>query len=84
MSCEHFLTAVNEMLSGGLKLYLDYFVVPFVGDWPLRYCIRRLIYSDASPLPAALQNVITVIGPMHISLNAREYVLLIFVLFSFS
>ena len=32
-SCEDVLTAVNKMLSGGLQLYLDHFITPFIGDW---------------------------------------------------
>ena len=77
-SCEDVLTAVNKMLSSGLQLYLDNFISPFVGDWPMQFYIRRLVYSDAPSLPAALQSVVPMIGPLHISLNARECVLLIF------
>jgi hypothetical protein len=77
-SCENVLTAANKMLSGGLQLYLDHFIAPFVGDWPMQFFIRRLVYSDAPSLPAALQNIVPLIGPLHISLNARECVLLIF------
>ena len=77
-SCEDVLTAVNKMLSGGLQLYLDHFITPFIGDWPMQFYIRRLVYSKAPFLPSALQNVAPLIGPLHISLNARECVLLIF------
>ena len=77
-SCEDVLTAVNKMLSGGLQLYLDHFITPFIGDWPIQFYIRRLVYSKAPFLPSALQNVAPLIGPLHISLNARECVLLIF------
>ncbi len=77
-SCDDVLTAVKKMLSGGLQQYLDHFIAPFVGDWPMQFYIRRLVYSDAPSLPAALQNVVPLIGPLHISLNARECVLLIF------
>ena len=66
------------MLSGGLQQYLDHFIAPFVGDWPMQFYIRRLVYSDVPSLSAALQNVVPLIGPLHISLNARECVLLIF------
>ena len=44
----------------------------------LQFYIRRLFYSGAPSLPAALQNVVPVIGSLHISLNAKECVLLIF------
>ena len=38
-SCEDVLTAVNKMLSGGLQLYLDHFITPFIGDWPMQFYI---------------------------------------------
>ena len=76
--CEDVLTAVNKMLSSGLQLYLDQFVTPFIGDWPMQFYIRQLVYSKAASLPSALQNVVPFIGPLHISLNTRESVLLIF------
>ena len=77
-SCEDVLTAVNKMLPGGLQLYLDHFITPFIRDWPMQFYIRRLVYSKAPFLPSALQNVAPLIGRLHISLNARECVLLIF------
>ena len=77
-SCEDVITALNKILSGGLKIYLDHFIAPFVGDWPMQFFIRRLVYSDSPSLPAALQNIVPLIGPLHISLNARECILLIY------
>ena len=77
-SCEDVLTAVNKMLSSGLHIYLDQIITPFIGDWPMQFYIRRLVYSEAPSLPTALQNVVALIGPLHISLNTRECVLLIF------
>lgn len=44
----------------------------------MQFYIRQLVYSDSPSLPAVLKNVIPLIGPLHISLNARECVLLIF------
>ena len=64
--------------SSGLQIYLDQFVTPFIGDWPMQFYIRRLVYSEALSLPTALQNVVPLIGPLHISLNTRECALLIF------
>ena len=77
-SCENVLAAVKKMLSGGLEIYLNQFIAPFVGDWPMQFFIRRLIYSSAPSVPAVLQNVAPLIGPLHISLNACECILLIF------
>jgi hypothetical protein len=60
-SCENVLTAINKVLSGGLQLHLDHFIAPFFGDWPMQFFIRRLVYSDAPSLPAALQNIVPLI-----------------------
>ena len=77
-SCENVITALNKMLSSGLEIYLNHFIARFVGDWPMQFFIRRLVYSGSPSLPAALQNVVPLIGPLHISLNARECILLIY------
>ena len=44
----------------------------------MQFFIRELAYSNSPTVPEALKNVIPVIGPLHISLNARECVLLQF------
>ena len=49
-SCENVLTAVSKMLSCGLQLYLDQSGTPFIGDWPMQFYIRRLVYSKARML----------------------------------
>ena len=36
------------------------------------------MYSDSPSLPTALQNIVPLIGPLHISLNAKECILLIY------
>ena len=77
-SCKDVLAAVKTMLSSGLEVYLNQFIAPFIGDWPMQFFVRRLVYSDAPSLPEVLKNVAPLIGPLHISLNARECVLLMF------
>ena len=77
-SIENALTAINKMLTSGLEIYLKYFIAPFVGDWPMQFFIRQLVYSSAPNVPAVLKNVVPLISPLHISLNARECVLLKF------
>ena len=77
-SRDNVLTAVKKILSSGLEIYLNKFVSPFVGDWPMQFYVRQLVYSTSPSTPAALKNVIPLIGPLHISLNSRECVLLIF------
>ena len=77
-SCKNVLTAVKKILSSGLEIYLEKFIAPIVGDWPIQFFMRKLVYSTSPSLPPALRNVIPLIGPLHISLNARECILLIF------
>ena len=77
-SCENVLTALNKMLSSGLNVYLSNFIAPFVGHWPMQFFLRQLIYSSDPLVPSALKNVVPFIGPLHVSLNARECVLLNF------
>ena len=66
------------MVTSGLEIYLKDFIALFVGDWPMQFLIRQLVYSCAPSAPAALKNVVPLIGLLHISLNSREGVLLNF------
>ena len=45
-SLDNVLTAVNKVLSSGLDIYLNQFVAPFIGDWPMQFFIRQLVYSN--------------------------------------
>ena len=72
------LTALKKMLASGLEVYLSEFIAPFIGDWPIQLFIRQLVYSNTANIPTAIKNVIPFIGPLHISLNARECVVLNF------
>ena len=71
-SCDHIPTTINKMLSSGLNVYLGNFIAPFVGDWSMQFFLHQLIYSNNPSVPSALKNVVPFIGPLHISLNARE------------
>ena len=66
------------MLSSDLNVYLSNFIAPFVGNWFMQFFLHQLIYSNNPSVPSALKNVVPLIGPLHISLNARECVLLNF------
>ncbi len=78
-SYEDILAAFNHMLSNGLEIYLQKFLAPFMGDWPTQFFMRQLVYNAAEvSLPAICQNVVPLIGPLHISLNLRECVLKFF------
>lgn len=74
-SLDDLLTAFKHMLDNGLKIYLNNFLAPFMGDWPTQFFMRQLVYNSAKvSLPAIVQNVVPMIGPLHISLNSRECV----------
>jgi hypothetical protein len=77
-SLDDVLTAVNKVLSSGLNKYLSQFIAPFIGDRPMQFFVRQLVYSNAPPVPATLNNIKPLIVPLHISFNARECVLLLF------
>jgi hypothetical protein len=57
-SLDDVLTAVKKILSIGLETYLNHFIVPFIGNWPMQYFIRQLVYSKTPSIPAALKNVV--------------------------
>eukprot|EP00794_Sanderia_malayensis_P004178 gene4178-4734_t len=76
-SFQDLLAAVKYMLENGLSLYLAKFFLPFVGDWPTQFYMRQLVYSD-SFFFSGQSNIIPFIGPLHISLNSRETVVLKF------
>lgn len=78
-SYKDILVAFNHMLSNGLEIYLEKFLAPFMGDWPTQFFMRQVVYNLAEvSLPDICQNVVPLIGPLHISLNSRECVLKFF------
>ena len=73
------LIAFNHMLANGLEDYLNHFIAPFPGDWPMQFFMRQLVYNTISvSLPDSCKNVVPLIGPLHISVNSGECVLLNF------
>eukprot|EP00112_Aurelia_sp_Birch-Aquarium-sp1_P009532 Seg2086.2 transcript_id=Seg2086.2/GoldUCD/mRNA.D3Y31 product="Pancreatic secretory granule membrane major glycoprotein GP2" protein_id=Seg2086.2/GoldUCD/D3Y31 len=77
-SYDAFLEALSHMMGNGLSEYLDEFCVPFIGDWPAQFYVRQIIYSNAENLPVQRKNIVPLLGPLHISLNARECVVMNF------
>ena len=70
------LIAFNHMLTNDLEDYLNHFIAPFPGDWPMQFSMRQqLVYNNISvSLADACKNVVPLIGSLHISLNSRECV----------
>ena len=78
-SYEDILLSFKHMLSNGLEIYLKDFLTPFMGDWLTQFFMRQLVYNFAEvSLPNIWENVVPLIGPLHISLNSRECVLKFF------
>jgi len=61
-------------------------VAPLVADWPGQLFIRKAItnlYKDNSQysIPSRINSFIPILGPLHVSLNSREHVLIIYYTF---
>jgi hypothetical protein len=51
----------------------------FLGNSPVQFFMRQLMYNTVLvSLPTVCKNVVPIVGPLHISLNSRECVLLQF------
>eukprot|EP00794_Sanderia_malayensis_P002757 gene2757-3187_t len=77
-SYENFRSALSILLENGLSNYLKKFIVPLVGDWPAQFFVRQIVYNNADPISMQCTNIVPFIGPLHISLNSREMVLMKF------
>ena len=73
-SYDDFMTAMMVILENGLSDYLEAFVIPFIGDWPAQFYVRQMVYN----VDNHLHNIISFFGPLHITLNARENIVLKF------
>ena len=73
-SHSNFAAAFQIFLDNGLSTYLEKFIVPFVGDWPAQFYVRQISYTSIQHA----NNIMSFLGPLHISLNARENVILKF------
>ncbi|POG77971.1 hypothetical protein GLOIN_2v1814843 [Rhizophagus irregularis DAOM 181602=DAOM 197198] len=61
-------------------------VAPLVADWPgqlfIRKAITNLHKADSQySIPAEINSFIPILGPLHVSLNSREHVLIIYYTF---
>ena len=67
--------ALEFLLENGLSIYINKFLVPLIGDWPCQFFVRQIVYDQG------IYNLVPFLGPLHISLNARENVVLKFYTF---
>ena len=66
--------------------YLHDQVAPLVADWPgqlfIRKALTHLHKSDSQySIPAGINSFIPILGPLHVSLNSREHVLIVYYTF---
>ena len=71
------VAALEYIFHNELSTYLAKFFVPFIGDWPTQFYMRQFVYSDTVFLRNK-RNILPFIGPLHISLNSRQSVVLKF------
>ena len=78
-SYEDILLAFKHMLAKCLEINRKDFLTPLIGDWPTQFFMRQLVYNLAEvSLHNICENVVPLIGALHISLNSRECVLKFF------
>lgn len=72
--------AASVYLATPLAEYLTEHCIPIPGDWPSQFYQRQMSYANAL-LTAGLQNTVASMGPLHVSLNAQENVVMKFMPF---
>lgn len=65
-----------------VQAYLNNYIIPIPADFPGQLYIRKAIVkkleSDNSNIPQEITHLLPFLGPLHLSLNTRESVFLIF------
>jgi hypothetical protein len=63
-----------------MQVYLSNYVIPLVADWPGQFFIRKAIAQrfllKDERIPEFVTSFLPIMGPLHVSLNARELVFL--------
>jgi hypothetical protein len=63
-----------------MQVYLSQYAIPVVADWPGQFFIRKAIaqrfLAKNENIPDYITSFLPVMGPLHVSLNARELVFL--------
>ena len=67
-------------LATPLQEYLQPFDILIPGDWPSQFYQRQLAYNEPpGDLGAPFKNTVATMGPLHVSLNGQENVVLKFI-----
>ena len=83
-SMQDYLNALQMILDINKKTnHLERQVAPIVADWPDQLFIRKaLAHLHAqglqSAIPQEIESFIPILGPLHLSLNSREHVMIIY------
>lgn len=77
-SYDNFRFALSLLIENGLSSYLQRILVPLVGDWPAQFFVPQVVCNKEDPPSLCYTNIVPFIGPLHISLNSREIVLMKF------
>jgi hypothetical protein len=83
-SMQDYLNALQMILALSRKTkHLENKVAPIVADWPGQLFIRKaLTHLHAlglqSAIPQEIKSFIPMLGPLHLSLNSREHVMIIY------
>src|SRR5688572_24525049 len=84
-SLDDYLNALKMITDiPSLNNYLQYNVIPIVADFPGQLFIRRAITllrkqknNPSTQIPEIVNNFIPILGPLHVSLNMREDIILV-------
>ena len=75
-SVRDYVNALKLILTiNGKTLHLNNRVAPIVADWPGQIFIRKALYTES--LSREIEAFLPILGPLHLSLNSREQILLI-------
>ncbi|RHZ80786.1 hypothetical protein Glove_132g156 [Diversispora epigaea] len=79
-SMQDYLKAFKPILDINNKTnYLQNYVAPIVADWPEQLFIRKaLALRSQSNIPQEVDFFLPILGSLHLSLNSREHVILIY------
>ncbi|RHZ88621.1 hypothetical protein Glove_21g172 [Diversispora epigaea] len=80
-SISDYINALNIIISVNNKTqHLRGFVAPIVADWPGQIFIRKILYKQTlfqSNFSQDIKSFLPMLGPLHVSLNSREQVILV-------
>src|SRR6185437_7562173 len=83
-SLQDYISTLNMILLVNNKTnHLTGYVAPIVADWPEQIFIRKALHMRTLPnlqnsFPHELEAFLPILGPLHLSLNSREQVLIIY------